>query len=388
MALGDVKRRNVAKDISRSQTTFKYHLPVNDKSYNVCKKTVLDVFQISSRRVQTLQTKMKFNLDISDKRGIHHNRSCDVSFDVKELVRDRISSMPAQESHYSKSTSCKLYLSSELCVERMYDNFKESHPNIVFSCSLYREIFRSEFKLRFGPPPSDSCSYCDELYIHLVAAETEDVQKRISAQNTLHHRKTETVYKVLHEDVVMSKSYPKYVVFCTDLQQVLFYPTLHHSSMFYQRQFSTYSQCVHNMGTEKPFMFVWNGSVAKCGSFEVTSCILIYIELHFEPLKVGEIRRLVVWPDRCIAQNYNLWCIALYHYLIAKKYFTTIDQKFLVSGHSFLPCDRDFALIERRKKKSTVYYPKQWLEVIVNASPAFSAYYMDKEDFTNLSAIE
>ncbi|KAJ8889129.1 hypothetical protein PR048_008623 [Dryococelus australis] len=71
-----------------------------------------------------------------------------------------------------------------------------------------------------------------------------------------------------------------------------------------------------------------------------------------------------------------------------KKYFTAIDQKFLVSGHSFLPCDKDFVLIERRKKKSTVYHSKQWLEVVVNASSAFSAYCVDKEDFIDLSVIE
>ncbi|KAJ8893422.1 hypothetical protein PR048_006013, partial [Dryococelus australis] len=213
----------------------------------------------------------------------------------------------------------------------MYDIFKESHPNIKCLCSSYRNIFRSEFKLRFGPPRSDSCSYCHELYIHLVAAEIEDEQKRISAQSTLHHRKAETAYKVLHEDVVMSKSNPTYIVLCTDMQQ-----------------FSTYNQCAHNMGTEIPFMFVWNESVAKRGSSEVTSCILKCIELHFEPLKVGEVGRLVVWTYRCVAQNNNWRCIALYHYLIVKKYFTTIDQKFLVSGYVFLPCNRDFALIERR----------------------------------------
>ncbi|KAJ8875775.1 hypothetical protein PR048_023674 [Dryococelus australis] len=217
---------------------------------------------------------MKLNLDISDKRGTHHNRPCAVSFDVKELVRDHIRSMPAQESHYSSSTSSKLYLISELFVERMYDLFKERHPKIKFLHSLYSDIFRSEFKLRFGPPRSDSCSYCIELYIHLVAAESKDEQKRISAQSILHHRKAETAYK--------------------------------------------------------------NESVAKLGSSEVTSCILKYIELHFEPLKV----------------------------------------------------DRDFTLIERRKKKSTVYHPKQWLEVIVNASLVINAYYMDKEDFIDMSAIE
>ncbi|KAJ8874385.1 hypothetical protein PR048_025234 [Dryococelus australis] len=249
----------------------------------------------------------------------------------------------------------------------MYDLFKESHPNIKYSRSLYRDIFRSEFNLTFCPPRSESCSYCDELYIHLVAAETEEEQKRISAQSTLQHRKAKTAYKVLHEDVVMYCSVQHFII------PLCF----------------TYNQFVHNMGTKKPFIFVWNESVAKLGSSGVTACILKYTEMHFEPLKVGETVSLVVWSDRRIAQNNNWRCVALYHYLIEKKYFTTIDQKFLVSGHCFLLCDRDFALIERRKKKkSTVYHSKQWLEVIVNASPAFSAYYMDKENFIDLSAIE
>ncbi|KAJ8887198.1 hypothetical protein PR048_013413 [Dryococelus australis] len=134
-----------------------------------------------------LQGKIKFILDISAKRGTHHNRPRAVSFDVKDLVRDHISSIPPQESHYLSSTSSKLYLSSELCVERMYDIFKESHPNIKCLRSLYRGIFRSEVKLRVGPPRSDSSLYYDELYIHLVAAETEDEYKKISPQSTLHY---------------------------------------------------------------------------------------------------------------------------------------------------------------------------------------------------------
>ncbi|KAJ8883009.1 hypothetical protein PR048_014848 [Dryococelus australis] len=134
------------------------------------------------------KTKIKFNVDISDKRGTRHNRPRAVSFDVKELVRDHISSMPAKESQYSRSTSSKLYLSSERCVERMYGLFKASHSNIKCSRSLYRDIFRSEFKLRFGPPRSDSYSYFNELCIHLVAAETEDEQKRINISQPLNSK--------------------------------------------------------------------------------------------------------------------------------------------------------------------------------------------------------
>ncbi|KAJ8876894.1 hypothetical protein PR048_021343 [Dryococelus australis] len=80
----------------------------------------------------------------------------------------------------------------------------------------------------------------------------------------------QTAYKVLHEDVEISKSNSAYAVLCTDMQQVLYCPTPHHSSMVDQRQFSTYNQCVDKMETEKPFMLVWNESVAKRGFSEVT----------------------------------------------------------------------------------------------------------------------
>ncbi|KAJ4443931.1 hypothetical protein ANN_05720 [Periplaneta americana] len=38
-------------------------------------------------------------------------------------------------------------------------------------------------------------------------------------------------------------------------------------------------------------------------------------------------------------------------YIIAKKHFGSVDLKFLVSEHSYMPCDREFGIIEKRKKK-------------------------------------
>lgn len=59
--------------------------------------------------------------------------------------------------------------------------------------------------------------------------------------------------------------------------------------------------------------------------------------------------------------------ITLLRQLVIEKYFSQVEQKFLVSGHSFLPCDRDFAMIERQKKISKVYEPSQWADVIAKA---------------------
>lgn len=54
-------------------------------------------------------------------------------------------------------------------------------------------------------------------------------------------------------------------VLCTDMQQVLFCPTLSHSNIFYQRQLSVYSSCIHNIGKNKVTMNVWDETVAKRG---------------------------------------------------------------------------------------------------------------------------
>lgn len=61
-------------------------------------------------------------------------------------------------------------------------------------------------------------------------------------------------------------------------------------------------------------------------------------------------QKLVVWSDNCVGQNKNKMLLFLWIYLVTKGYFQEINQKFLVSGHSFLSCDRDFAHIEKRKR--------------------------------------
>jgi len=39
-----------------------------------------------------------------------------------------------------------------------------------------------------------------------------------------------------------------------------------------------------------------------------------------------------------------------------------------VSGHSYLPCDRDFGVIEKQKKyHPEIYIPNDWITVILKA---------------------
>ena len=51
--------------------------------------------------------------------------------------------------------------------------------------------------------------------------------------------------------------------------------------------------------------------------------------------------------------------IALYLYLIDRGNFDEIPHKFPVSGHTMLPCDRDFGNIERFLCKRTIIYTQE-----------------------------
>ncbi|CAH1101838.1 unnamed protein product [Psylliodes chrysocephalus] len=175
-----------------------------------------------------------------------------------------------------------------------------------------------------------------------------------------------------------------------DLQQVLFCPTLHHSSVFYQCQLSNYNLDIHDAPSNNAFMMLWNETVAKRGAIEISSCLLRYAKEHFQPLQTGERRQLIIWSDRCVGQNNNWRMITTLKLLVDLNYFTEVHQKFLSTGHSFLPCDRDFSLIEKKKKTMKVFVPLKWMEVIANAreSKPFYVLYMQREDFKNLRDLE
>lgn len=97
---------------------------------------------------------------------------------------------------------------------------------------------------------------------------------------------------------------------------------------------------------------LWHEAMHGRGSNETASCLLNAVESNI----VSGKRKLTVWSDNCSGQNKNQMLIYLWMYLIAKGYLDEVHQKFLLVGHSYLSCYRDFALIEKKKKKKSVRY--------------------------------
>lgn len=98
---------------------------------------------------------------------------------------------------------------------------------------------------------------------------------------------------------------------------------------------------VHDCASNEATMYCWPEHEAKRGSDEVASCLLHTIENL--PDKIDT---LLLYSDACGGQNRNAYVMAFLYSLVRLGKFKEIKHVFPIRGHSFLPCDRDFGLIE------------------------------------------
>lgn len=100
---------------------------------------------------------------------------------------------------------------------------------------------------------------------------------------------------------------------------------------------------------------------------------------------------LSVWQLLLVACTCIIWDILLCTLIVivwrfGGAYQCISDYRFCTH---FLPCNRDFALIERCRKAALVYHPEEWA-VIVSIRPRkpFSILPMKSSDFKDLSLLE
>ena len=114
--------------------------------------------------------------------------------------------------------------------------------------------------------------------------------------------------------------------------------------------------------------------------------------LHSEHMTTSA-TSLILYSDSCGGQNRNINLSCLWLYIVANPNypFTTIDQKFMMVGHSYLPNDRDFGGIETaQRKQQNVFVPAEWQELVRTARSKnpFSVTEMMTADFVSLAELK
>ena len=106
---------------------------------------------------------------------------------------------------------------------------------------------------------------------------------------------------------------------------------------------------------------MWHEAIASMGAQEVASCLKHFVFNNFP----REIKHLTAWSDSCGGQNRNIKVCTMWMHLLAVTNLETVHHRFLESGHSYVPCDKDFGDIERASKyHHIVYTPEEWYDLL------------------------
>jgi len=107
------------------------------------------------------------------------------------------------------------------------------------------------------------------------------------------------------------------------------------------------------------YLCVWHEGIASRGANEIISSFVKVVTSRITTKK-----KIEMWCDNCAGQNKNKMLVFAMFYLVKSGWFESIECRFLVSGHSFMPCDQDFAMIEKRKKRFSAMVPTEIKELI------------------------
>lgn len=385
----EVKQRRPG-DGSRGnkETSNKYYLQKANTTVRVCKKFFLQTFQVSDGRVTRAIKKLRQNKSPGqDLRG-KHKAAQKISEEQKQLCMEHISQFPAYQSHYSRHDNPdRKYLSPDLNLRKMFRLYEEwcrsNHYEPVKEY-FYRNVFNLKFNLHFHAPRQDTCKSCDKYKQLLDVEENETRKNELDMQHTLHLRKAENARQSLKKDGEDAKENPEIYTITIDLQKALPFPKLSVSEAYYKRNMYCYNFGVHDVAKNIGYMYVWDETMASRGSQEVAACLKNH-------LKAVNKKHVIIYSDACTGQNRNIkLALTLMKLAQESASIDTIDHKFMVSGHSYLPNDSDFGLVEKESRGKTIFVPDDWYSIIKTArrSHKFMLVKMQQKDFLNTDSLE
>lgn len=366
--------------------SYSYIFSNNTKSVQVCKKYFLNILQISWGRLYRCLSKEEV-FAVMDSRG---KRTPGNKLDISGIV-EHIQSFPAYQSHYTRQHNPeRKYLHPDLSIRKMYQLYVEkceTENKAPLKEKLYYKTFSTKFNLHFKTPSKDTCRLCDDLNMKIQAEDDANKKQGIKVQKELHLRKAELARTCLNAD---KEKVSDDIYTCTfDLQKALPFPKISTSVAYYKRNLYVYNLGVHSFNSGEASMYMWDETEGGRGSQDISAVVVKHIKKH-----AANHKHIILYSDSCGGQNRNIkMALSLLKVLHSEEISAeTIDFKFLVSGHSFLPNDADFGVIESASKKvQHIYVPSDWSNIVKAAKrkvPKFNVVEMKREEFLSTLSLE
>ncbi|CAH2096686.1 unnamed protein product [Euphydryas editha] len=328
------------------QTATKFAVIVDSgKKIPICKNLFLSIFGITKHRVAYVMNRFFYTAQFpTEKRGGNHK---DHKYSAqKESIHQFIQKLKCVESHYCrKNSEC-------------------SNPWV--KKSYFRSIFNKFYNIGFGSPKTDACSKCVELQ-EKIKNETDPTQKtELITQKRVHTLRAKAFFEKLRNEVDGLK------IISFDCQKNLPLPKLPDQIIYYSRQLYFYNFTIVEASSTLPFTkerifaYVCTENEHNKDSNLVASAV--YHRLTETDKNNIDTIRLVA--DGCGGQNKNCIVVgACCKWLLKNQSIKKIEIVFPVTGHSYMPADRVFGVIERKlKKKEVILHPSEIKDIIAETA--------------------
>lgn len=351
------------------ETKFFVYKKETKTKHQVCK----DFFQralggVGRKRIEGIAAELRKTGEIRGKENRGGDRKFKKIEPKREKIRKFIKSLPSRESHHDRKKSKKRYLPAEMkSLKNIWGHFKNKHPEENVSYLYFRKIVRQTVNIGFGAMKTDACSTCMSLKYKIKGANSAEKSK-LMALLRIHKKRANCFYELIKEDI------PGMKTFCFDHQQNLVMPRVADQQAYYSRQFYLYNYTVVEQGRngklnpENVCSYVWNENEHKKDSSACASAL-------FDALRKADmtgIDTVRLCCDACGGQNKNtavLYMAGHWLKVYAPVHVKKIEIVFPVRGHSFLPCDRVFGLIEKEiRTHQEIFVPSEYHKMISNFS--------------------
>lgn len=343
-------------------TTKTFIQTANKKLIPVCQKTFLNTLQITASRLKcVINNFLKTGCSPKENRG--GDKKSSKNQQKRASIVEFITKLRCLESHYCRGHSVRQYLPAELSIRkltRMYNNEKSGDEKV--KPWLFRHVFNNKFNLGFGSPRSDVCSKCLELAEKLKYCKIANEKTKLIHERRVHKLRAKAFYSLLKEND------DHLAIFSFDCQKNQVLPKVPDQSAYYSRQLYIHNFTIVKGHSKSPlnhdnvYSYYWTEDEFAKDSNTIASAV--YHCLKESDFTGKKTVRLVA--DGCGGQNKNsiLLTMCMRWLTVAPINIENIEIIFPVVGHSFIPPDRVFGIMEREVKKiDTIVDPKDYVDI-------------------------
>lgn len=363
----NIQRRRPTKASKNSREyATKYYVckAVNRKLVPICFKSFLGILRLKKGRVQGV-LKRHFRTGVMAKETRGGDRKTFAFAARKEAIEKFIQAFKPMETHYCRGKDRKrVYLSPHLSIKKLYNMYMDQAlPGYSVTKPYFRKVFNTSFNIGFGSVRQDVCSTCLMLTENIKLEKNAPKKQELIVMKRIHSLRAKAFFNYLKEEKegLLTISF--------DCQKNLPMPKVPDQSTYYSRQMYLYNFSVvvgssqNKLDKENIFAYVWTEDMAAKSSNEI--CSALYHTLSLLPIDNATSIRLMA--DGCAGQNKNTILIGMLMkwFSTAPRHLKKVEVIFPVTGHSYMPPDRVFAVIEKKcRVHEMIVNPDEYKDII------------------------